>query len=260
MPVLAQAAEDVLHIDNGIVDQLADGHGQSAQGHGVDPDPRHFENDEGDQQGERDGRQRDGRGAEIEEKNKQHDRHHDAAVAQGLFHVAHGALDEVALTENIRMHEHPLGQTRLDHLQLRFDFAGQGNGVRPGLLLHGEDDAGFSIDAGIAAFVQRGAFSHLGDLPEQDARAIGENFHHRGGQIVRRFHPGEIADEHFGMRVGQESPGGIDVGFVDGGLHFVQRDAIGREFDRINQHLVLPHVAAHHGDLRHAGNAHQPSP
>ena len=172
----------------------------------------------------------------------------------------HRALDEVALTEDIPVHAHALRQACRDGLQLRLDLAGQRDGIGPGLLLQGEDDAGSAVDAGIAAFVQGRALAHLGDLAEEDARSVGERLDHGGGQVIRRFHPREVTDEHFGVRVGQEAAGGIDVRLVDRGLHVVQSHPGGDQPDRIDQHLVLPHVAAHHRDLRDAGNAHQPTP
>ena len=56
--VLAQPPEDVLHVDDGVVDQRADGDGHAAQGHGVDRRPERLQD-----QHRRDERQRDGQSA-----------------------------------------------------------------------------------------------------------------------------------------------------------------------------------------------------
>ena len=56
--LLAQAAQDVLHIDHRVVDQLADGDSQAAQGHGiVDRQAEPVEDQDGRQDGQRDGGQ-----------------------------------------------------------------------------------------------------------------------------------------------------------------------------------------------------------
>ena len=259
MPVFPQAAEDVFHVHDGVVDQFADGHGQTSERHGVDTEPGGVEYDEGDKQGQRYRGQGDRRGAEVEEKNKQDDRHHETPVAQGFFHVVHGPRDEIALPENIGVNFHALRQRRADDGQLGLDFSSQIDGVGAGLLLHGEDHAGFSIDTGIAALVQRGSLTHLGDLSEQDAGTVGEHFDHGRSQIIRALHTGQIADEALGVRVGKKAAGRIHVRFVDRGLHLVQSHPGGDQHGGIDKHLVLAHVAAHHGDLRHARNAHEPA-
>ena len=47
LAVLAQAAENIFHIDDGVIDQFADGHGQAAQRHGIDPETGRMKDDEG---------------------------------------------------------------------------------------------------------------------------------------------------------------------------------------------------------------------
>ena len=44
-PVLAQAPEDVLDVDDGVVDQLADGDRKSAQRHRIDGEPEQLKDD-----------------------------------------------------------------------------------------------------------------------------------------------------------------------------------------------------------------------
>ena len=257
MAVLAQAAENIFHIDDGVIDQFADGHGQAAQRHGVDPETGRMENDEGGEQRQGNRGQGDRRCAEVEQENKEHDRHHETAIAQGLLHIAHGPGDEIALTKNVGVNLDPVRQRPPDDLQLGLDLPGQSNGVRPGLFLHREDHARTPVDAGITSLVERCPLADLGDLPEENARSIGQHLHHRDGQILRTFHPGQIADQPLIVRIGKKTSGGIDVRLVDGRLHLVQGHPGGHQQRRVDQHLILPHVPAHHGDLRDAGNAHQ---
>ena len=61
------------------------------------------------------------------------------------------------------------------------------------------------------------------------------------------------------MRVGEKAAGRIDVRFVDRGLHLVQSHSRGDQHGGVNKHLILAHIAAHHRDLRHARDAHEPA-
>ena len=56
LAVLAQAAEDVLDIDDGIVDELADGDREAAERHGVDGQPHQMKDDGGRQDRDREWR------------------------------------------------------------------------------------------------------------------------------------------------------------------------------------------------------------
>ena len=81
LTVFAQPAEHIFHIDDGVIDQFADGHGQPTQGHGIDPEPGRMKDDEGGEQRQGNGGQGDCRGAEVEQENEKHDRHHETSIA-----------------------------------------------------------------------------------------------------------------------------------------------------------------------------------
>ena len=64
--VLAQAAEDIFHIHNRVIHQLANRNGKAAEGHGVDAESKPFENDKRDQQREGNGGEGDEGRSEIQ--------------------------------------------------------------------------------------------------------------------------------------------------------------------------------------------------
>ena len=99
--VLLQPALHVLHIDDRIVDELADRDRDPAERHRVDRDAEDRHDDGGHEERERDGRQRDDRRAHVEQEQEQHDRHDDAAVAQGPLDVGDRRGDEIRLPEDL---------------------------------------------------------------------------------------------------------------------------------------------------------------
>ena len=66
--VFAQAAEDIFDIDDGVVHEFADGHGEASEGHGIDAESKPFENDERNQERERNGCERDKGRSKIKQK------------------------------------------------------------------------------------------------------------------------------------------------------------------------------------------------
>ena len=79
---MPQPAEDVFDIDDGVIDQFADGDGQPSQRHRVDADSEVGHRDDGRHQRQRNRRQADERGAEIPEEQEQNDRDEHAAFEQ----------------------------------------------------------------------------------------------------------------------------------------------------------------------------------
>ena len=95
-----QPAEDVLDIDHGVVDQLADGDGEAAQRHGVDRQPEQLEHDDASISTDS--------GMAVSEMNvvcqlsrnsEQHERDDDQRLDQHLLHVGDRGLDERRLPE-----------------------------------------------------------------------------------------------------------------------------------------------------------------
>ena len=73
--ILPQAAQDVLHVDDRVVHDHADGHGEAAERHGIHGDALPIEHDHGREQGQRNGDERNERRAQIEQEQKQHHGH-----------------------------------------------------------------------------------------------------------------------------------------------------------------------------------------
>ena len=182
VPVLPQAAVDVLHVHDGIVDQLADGHSQTAQGHRVDRHAKPLEHQSRDDNRQRDGRQGDERGPEIEEKKEQDDRHQDAAVAQGSEHVCDCQIDELLLLVQARGDADIRRQGRAQFLQGGLDVLCQPSGIRARLLVDRQDHGWSAGELAILAERERGAitpfhlrpFDNPGDLLQQHGAPIAD--------------------------------------------------------------------------------------
>ena len=97
--VFPESSIDVLHIDDGVIHDHADGDGEAAEGHRVHTDAGPFEDQHGDAEGKRHGHERDEGGAEIQQEDEDDDGDHDGAVADGFRQVADGVVDEVLLLE-----------------------------------------------------------------------------------------------------------------------------------------------------------------
>ena len=96
--VFAEAAVDVLNIDNGVIDDHADGDGESAKRHGVDSEIEERKDDDGN--GERKGNrgERDEGDTEVEKEEKEDECDHDSSVEEGVLEVGEGEVDVVSLT------------------------------------------------------------------------------------------------------------------------------------------------------------------
>ena len=173
MVVLAQAAEDVLHVHHRIVDQFAKRHRDAAERHHVDGE-RHardradkMEHDRRDRQGERDRGQRDERRAEVHEEQEEHDQDEDRANRECLGDIGDAAVDEVAEGVDVGFDEHVAGKGLFELAKRRLHLGGDGASVAVRLLDHRDDDAGLADDAGIAALDLR-VLDDACDLFEQD--------------------------------------------------------------------------------------------
>ena len=100
LPVLAQPAEDVLDIDDGVIDQLADGDRKAAQRHRVDRQAKQLEDDGRGQDRDRDRGQRNGRRAPVEQEREQDDGHDKGCFEQHPLDVLDRGFDETRLPED----------------------------------------------------------------------------------------------------------------------------------------------------------------
>ena len=243
--ILAEAAENIFHVHDGVVHQFADGDSEAAERHGVDRETEIIEHDGRHEHRDRNRGERDEGRAEIEEEDEEHDDDEDRAVAQRLLDVADGVFDELALAENLAVDDHACGQGFLDGGEFSLDLFGELDGVGAGLFLDREDDGGAAVDAGVAAFGEGAAEADLGDLAEGEGRGAGRGAGHDGvGEIFEAGDAAEVAHEALLVVAENETAGGVDVGVGDGLLDVVQGDALRAEFPGRGEHLVLLHIAA----------------
>ena len=255
VPVLAQAAIDVFHVDDRVVHDHADGDGEAAEGHRIDADAGELEIEAGDNEGERDRGERDRGRAEIQQEKEQHDDHHDGTVADGLLDVGDGRLDEVGLLEQLE-YLHVGRQGLADVHERGLDLARERDRINSGLFLHGEDDGGLAVDPGVTAHDLL-AESDLRHVVKVHRNALADR-HHGIGDVVERSGAADIADE--GLLVGafQKPAGGVVLGFLGRGDDLIEAHPEGGELLGDREHLVLLHAAANRDHLRNARDREQP--
>ena len=253
--ILAQAAKDVLDVDDRIVHQFADGDGQAAQGHGVDADAGEFEDDEGDDKGERNGDQRDERRPGVEQEQDEHEGDEDGGVAHDLDDVVDAGLDEMLLAEHVVVQFHPRRQGGAQFGHGFFDGPGQRDRILTRLLRYHHDHAGFAVDGGVAA-LDLDPFQHPRHVAHGD-RCAGAGRHHGVGELRDAPDPPEVADQKLLALLLDETAGAVLVGVGDGAFDLFQGQVVGAKFLGIDLHLIL-HAAAADGDgVGHAGDRQQ---
>ena len=255
MAVLPQAAVDILHVHNRIIDHHADGDRQAAEGHRVDRDAGELEIEPGHDERKGYGGQRDRRGAEVEQEEKKHDDDHDGAVPDRFLHVLDRRLDEIGLFEQL-VDFYVRRQRLADLRQRRLNLAREADGVDARLLLHGENHGGLAVHAGVAAH-DLPAELHGGDIMQVHGDALA---HHDDGvgNVFERGGAPHVADERLLVGVFQEAAGGVALRLPGGGNDLLQADAVGGEFFRRRQDLILLHAPADGDHLRNAGDREQP--
>ena len=258
MGVFAEPPEDVLDVHDGVVHEFPDGHRQAAEGHGVDRHPEPLEDEARDHDRERDGRERDEGGAEVEQEQEKHDDHEDAAVAEGIDHVADAQIDKGLLLVELGLQEDVGGERGPQFVEGPGDLVREPPRVGPWLLGDHEDHGGLAVDRRVAALHLR-RLGHAGHLPEHHGTAP-RGLHDHRHEIVHALNAAERADEKLVAALREVAPRGVGVAGLHGGLHLVEREAILQEQFRIDEHLELLPPAAHRHHLRDAGDRQQPLP
>ncbi len=135
LQVQAQAPQDVLHDNDGVVHQGPQCDRHAAQGHGIDGAAEALEDQDSGHQGERDGQQGDQGGAAAGQE-QQHDYHHqNRAVAQRLQQIVDRHRDEVGLAKDMAFDLHACRQRLLDFGNHQVQSLSQLQGIGAGLLL-----------------------------------------------------------------------------------------------------------------------------
>ncbi len=184
LAVLAQAPEDVLGVDDGIVHDFAERDGKAAQHHDVEIDAEVIEHEHGADQRDGDRGRTDEGGAALVEKQEQHHDHQHRADENVALHVADRGLDEVRGPEEAGMERDALGlEERLQLGERRFERQRGRAHVRAELALHHEKDARPAVDERCADG-RRGSLDHPRDVTHPDRAALAHG-HHRIRQLRR---------------------------------------------------------------------------
>ena len=253
-PVVAQAPQDVLHIDDGIVHEFADGDGETAERHRVDGETQQREHRGGRENRDGDGGERDQRGPQVHEEGEQHHRHHGHGLDQHRDHVAKRRLDEIRLAEQDVAGLDPVRQGGADFLERRLDLAGQTHGVDARLLLDGNHHRGIAHETAIAALGPRPE-GDLGDLPQVDRPVRGR--HDETAQVVEIGGAAERADQDLATPGLGIAAAGIAAVILEGAGEGLVGDAQRPHGGGIGGDPELAHLAADGDHLRHARDREQ---
>ena len=258
VPILAQPAEDVLDVDDGVVHERADRDRESAERHRVETTSEEREHQDPAHQRQRDRDCGDERGPHVPEEEEEDDQNQDGTVPQRRRHVADRDLDEVGLAEVLLLDDDARGQRALEVGEDAVDLARHREGVGARLLLHAEDHRSLAAVGGRAA-CRLGSLSHRSHLVESKRDATLDT-QHRGREVGRRGRSPEPAHQVL-LAARYVEPGGRNGARLLEGTHDVLDRKLGLDHGgRIELHQVLADVAPDRDDLRDAGQREQAAP
>ena len=256
--ILAQAPQDVLDADDGVVDQLADRDREASQRHRIDRQIEQSEDDDGDEHGHRNRHQRNEGRAHVHQEQEQHHADDQQRFEQDAFDIADRGFDEAGLAE-LHLQGGDAGrQGFLRGFEGRLDFAGQQHGVHAGLLLHPQHHGRLPLVAGAAAPCPR-RIADLGDGAEQDRHAIARR-HHEARERCRITFAAERADHELLRTLVDETAAAIRGEAAHGGFDVIERDVELTHPGRIRRDTILAHLSTDRDHLRNARNRQQPRP
>ncbi len=231
-------AVDVLHVDDRVIDQQAEGEHQGEQGHPVDgiAEPVVHHQGQGVDDGDGDGDDQRLPPAEGEEDQRQHGDDGDQQVADQLVHLVVGGLAVVAGDP----HLHVVGDDRPLHAVHRGDDI-VGHVDRIGPLLLGDGDvhrlifpagrSGGGIGGRAEADARIGvglghAVGHLGDVPQVD-RPTAIDPDHQVGRLPRRGEKGAAAHQDLAVVAIEAAGRQLQVGCLQGAADIGRGKAAG---------------------------------
>jgi hypothetical protein len=189
--VLAQAAPDVLDVDDRVVDDDAERDHEPCEHHHVDALAPCVEDERGRDEGERNRGDADQCRAPLEEEGAEHEHDEQRADQERDREVVQRGLDEVGRPEDVRVELDP-GEAGLHLLQCRLHPAGDVEGVAPGVLLDDQQQAGVAVDDRVAHEPLR-PLHDVGDVrqPHRPAGPLGDR---HLGEVVRRDDRQDVLD------------------------------------------------------------------
>ena len=253
-PFFAEVALDVLDLDDGGVDDHADGDGQPPQGHEVGRDPEDAHQDEGKEGRERQGQDDDERPAEAAQKKIQDEDDEQGPDQKGFAHRADGPVDDLGAV--IVGHDaQAVGQDarsvdlRHPPLDRPHDLAAVGAAEHHD---HPADDFALSVLDG-AALADGLADADFGDVPQQDRRAL-DRLQDDGADVLDRLQHADAADEVLPFAALQDVAADVEVVPAQRIADLAEGQVVGQELFRVHVHMVLLDVAAEGIDFVDAGD------
>ena len=213
-----------------------------------------MERDERNQQCERDGDDRNQRGAEIHQEEEEHQYHEDAALNQGVAHVAYGVFDKAGLAVDVGLDFYVAGQGSLHFCQGAVQRLGQFDGPCAGLFCYGQYDGFASVLCGRSGAWQAVAHPDFGHRFQGDG-SVGRSSHQRLAQVVDAVGTQDGTNQVFVAVFVEYAARSVAVESLDGGCDFPEADFVVTHAFGAEQYLVLLDVAAQHGHLCHAAGA-----
>ena len=171
--VFPQPFVDILHVDDGVVYERADGDGHAAEAHGVDGMPRKAHDDDGDEQRQGHGRERDERHAAVHQEYQQHEDDEEGSLDEGVFDVVYRAVDEARLPEDIGRYLHVVRKARTELGDGRIECFGEVDGAGVGLFGDGYQHGRFAPYGGYSQLRRFGSRLYFGDVAEGYRFALG---------------------------------------------------------------------------------------
>ena len=249
-PALAQATDDVLHGDDGIIHQSADRYGQPTQGHGVDGRPEGRDGQHPCDQRQGDRQRGDQRRPDIAEEQEQNKHHQDGAVAHGHRDVVDGDLDEVGLPEVLALDGYAGRQVLLHLGHDPVDCRGQLKGVGARLFLDRENHRGSTaVGGGPSHRLDPGLDSSQHANGDRDS--VGQG-HHRGAKVLGAASPTEAPHEVLLRFIHVKAGSRTRTGRLERSHYVENANRMAGQGLRIEEGLVLAQVAA---DRHHLGNS-----
>lgn len=253
--VFAEATEDIFDIDDGVIDDHADGHGEAAESHGVEGNAEGIEDEHGAEEGEGDGDERDKSEAEIEEKEDEDEGDEGGADEEGMIDIGEGGFDERGWSmEAIKDLDVFSGENGLEIGEGVFEGVGNGESIGTVLADHGDEHAGVAHDESgpESGF---GGELNSGEVAEaNDGRAIADD------DFAKFFWGKELT-----VCLDDDSLiGGIDkaraadsAGGAGGFEHIGEGEVKGGEFGGLDGDLEFFDFAAEHIDMGDAGDGEE---
>ena len=254
MVILPQPTEGVLDVDDRIVDQATQGHGQSTERHDVDrhAGPGHDDERAAERQGQR--CQRDDGGSDIEQEHHQHDGDDHRRFDQHLLEIGDAVLDEIRLAEYRTIEVHAGGQRHRGHRPIQ--VVGQRQGIGPWCFLDRDHHRRRALFAGCAARLRCGQ-ANVSDITDHHRRTIAPS---QDGalDVIHRLDLCRLPDgDLLPTLVRKEARAGGGVGTTCRGDHIGHGQSVETQTLLTWDDLVFWQFTAHGDDLRDPRNPQQ---